>query len=39
MTTHDERPPALAGISLRTWFLLIAAMIVVWVALGYAVLQ
>ena len=39
MTTHDERPQALAGISLRTWAMVVLGMIALWSALGYAVLR
>jgi len=39
MTTHDERPPALAGISLRMWVMLLIAMVLVWATLGYVVLR
>lgn len=39
MTRHDERPPALAGISLRTWVMVVLGTILLWSALGYAVLR
>lgn len=39
MTTHDEKPQAIGGVSLHTWIIILVAMVLVWAALGYLVLR
>jgi hypothetical protein len=36
---QDDKPQAMAGISLRTWILVAVAMTLIWVSLGYVVLR
>lgn len=39
LTTGKHKPQALAGLSLRTWVMLVIGMVLLWSTLGYVVLQ
>lgn len=39
MTTHDEKPRALAGVPVRTWIWVVIVMVLFWLMTGYLVLR